>query len=163
MPHQCVHCGNVYKDAAPELLTGCVCGSKFFYYIKQEKVEQLRSDVQDSLFDISKADKERIEQDIREITGMVESDKPVILDIESIRVLGPGKYEIDIINLFSKSRPLIYKLGEGKYMIDLNDTIKASREEIDKMIKNPDIAIIEEISEEDEKSESSDEDRVVYD
>ena len=138
MGHQCVHCGEIYPDAAPELLKGCKCGSKFFYYVKNEKIEQLRNDIQDTLFDISKAEKDKIEKDIREITGMTEDpDRPVILDIESIRVIEPGKYEIDIINLFSKSRPLIYKLGEGKYIIDLKETVKASREDINKKIINP--------------------------
>jgi predicted nucleic acid-binding Zn-ribbon protein len=157
MPHQCVHCSEIYPDASQELLLGCKCGSKFFYYIKQDKIEKLRQEIPDSLFEISKIDKERIEKDIREITGMDEElDKPVILDVESIRVLGPGKYEIDIINLFSKSRPIIYKLEEGKYIIDLSDTVKVGRDEIDKKIKDPDIKLkhegnAEELVEESEK------------
>lgn len=155
MPHQCVHCGEVYPDAAQQLLSGCKCGSKFFYYIKQEKVEQLRQEIQDTLFDISKDDKERIEKDIREITGMTEEiDKPVILDVESIRVLGPGKYEIDIINLFSKARPIIYRLEEGKYVIDLSDTIKVGRDEINKKIQDPNIKLKHEGIESEEDSES---------
>lgn len=143
MPHQCVHCGEVYPDAAPQLLSGCKCGSKFFYYIKKEKVEELRQELQETLFDISKADKIRMEKDIREITGMSEEDKekPVILDVESIRILEPGKYEIDIINLFSKTRPIIYKLGEGKYVIDLNDLIKVGRDELNKKIQDPQIGL----------------------
>ena len=149
MSHQCVHCGELYPDAAPQLLSGCKCGSKFFNYIKQEKVEQLRQELQESLFEISTADKHKIEKDIREITGMTEElDKPVILDVESIRVLGPGKYEIDIINLFSKTRPIIYKLGEGKYVIDLNETVKVGRDEIEKKIKDPDIVLKDEMIEE---------------
>jgi len=38
---------------------------------------------------------------------------------ESVRITGPGKFEIDVVNLFSKERPLIYKLEEGKYVIDI--------------------------------------------
>jgi predicted nucleic acid-binding Zn-ribbon protein len=49
----------------------------------------------------------------------VDIEQPVILDLETVRVLGPGKFEIDIVNLFRKDRPLIYKLEEGKYIIDL--------------------------------------------
>ena len=44
---------------------------------------------------------------------------PVILDIESIRVVSPGKYEIDVVNLFNKDRPVIFKVSDGKYIIDL--------------------------------------------
>lgn len=60
-------------------------------------------------------------------------DIPVILDLESVRVLKPGKYELDIVNLFSKKRPLIYKLEEGKYVIDLASTIKINALELEKI------------------------------
>ena len=49
---------------------------------------------------------------------------PVILDIESIRAIGSGKFEIDVVNLFNKDRPLIYKFEEGKYLIDLATTLR---------------------------------------
>ncbi len=138
-PHQCVHCGNVYPDASKELLEGCSCGSKFFYYIKQERIENINKEIQDTLFQLSNADKVQIEKDVREIIGVEEeSDKPVILDLESVRIIKPGKFEIDIVNLFSKRRPLIYRLEEGKYIIDLAASLTGHKAEIDKMIKNPD-------------------------
>ncbi len=143
-PHQCTKCGEIYPDASQELLAGCQCGSKFFYYIRQEKLDELNrvnnAEIQDTLTELARADKVQIEKDIREITGLTEEpDKPVILDLESVRVLSPGKFEIDIINLFSKKRPVIYKLEEGKYILDLTSTYKTSKEEIDKKIKNPEI------------------------
>lgn len=78
------------------------------------------------MIELDKADKDQIEKDIRELTGLDKKpDEPVILDLESIRVIKPGKFEIDIVNLFSKHRPLIYKLEEGKYVIDLASTLTA--------------------------------------
>jgi len=68
----------------------------------------------------------------------IEDEEPVILDLESVRVLKPGKFQIDIVNLFRKDRPLIYKLEEGKYIIDLASTLEVSLDEIKKKIKNPD-------------------------
>ena len=124
MPHQCTKCGKVYPDASNELLIGCICGSKFFYYIRQEKFEQLQNEKDQILEELNKADKEQIEKDIRELTGLDKKpDEPVILDLESVRVIRHGKFEIDIVNLFSKNRPLIYKLEEGKYIIDLTSTL----------------------------------------
>ena len=124
MTHQCTKCGKVYPDASNELLVGCICGSKFFYYIRQEKFEQLQNEKDQILEELNKADKEQIEKDIRELTGLDKKpDEPVILDLESVRVIRPGKFEIDIVNLFSKNRPLIYKLEEGKYIIDLTSTL----------------------------------------
>jgi len=138
MPHQCTKCGNVYSDASGEILTGCSCGSRFFYYIRQEKYDELKKEVQEIVTELDKADKEQIEKDIRELTGLEdEPDKPVILDLESVRVLKPGKFEIDIVNLFSKNRPLIYKLGEGKYIIDLNESLRVDKEKVSRKIREP--------------------------
>lgn len=46
--------------------------------------------------------------------------KPVILDLESIRVLKPGQFEIDIVSLMNR-RPIVFKLQEGKYLIDIEN------------------------------------------
>ena len=127
MPNQCTRCGKIYPDASKELLEGCSCGSRFFYYIRQEKFEELQREVKDIMIELEKADKDQIEKDIRELTGLDKKpEEPVILDLESIRVINPGKFEIDIVNLFSKNRPIIYKLGEGKYVIDLASSLKVS-------------------------------------
>lgn len=70
------------------------------------------------------------------MAGITDEDAPVILDIESVRVTGDGKFEIDLVNLFNKKRPLIYRLEEGKYIIDLASTLEKSIKEL-KGIKNP--------------------------
>jgi len=152
MPHQCTHCGEIYPDAAPELLAGCKCGAKFFYYIRQDKLDELNrinsEEIQDTIAELDRADKTQIEKDIREITGLEdEPDKPVVLDLESVRVLSPGKFEIDIVNLFSKKRPVIYKLEEGKYIIDLTSTYKVNSDEINKKIRNPEVMMGERVKE----------------
>ena len=131
MPHQCVHCGKVYPDAAEELLKGCECSSHFFYYIKKDLITKAKDHVQEKIEQLDTLDKTQVEKDVREIMGIEEKEEiPVILDLESVRVLKPGKYELDIVNLFSKKRPLIYKLEEGKYVIDLASTIKVNAEEL---------------------------------
>jgi predicted nucleic acid-binding Zn-ribbon protein len=53
-----------------------------------------------------------------------------------VRVVGSGKFEIDLVNLFNKKRPLVYKIEEGKYIIDLASTLNKSLSDI-KEIKNP--------------------------
>ena len=122
MPHQCVHCSKIYPDAAAELLSGCICGSHFFFYIRADQQERLNN--KELFQELNEEDKEKIESDVREIMGIENEEIPIILDLESVRILGPGKFEIDIVNLFSKKRPLIYKLEEGKYIIDLASSFK---------------------------------------
>ena len=128
MPHQCTKCGKIIPDASRELLNGCECGSRFFYYIRQEKLEELKRHANKIMKELEKVDKDKIEQDIRELTGLDKKpDEPVILDLESVRVIEPGKFEIDVVNLFSKNRPIIYKLGEGKYIIDIESSLSINR------------------------------------
>lgn len=122
MPHQCVRCNTFYEDGANEILKGCSCGGKLFFYVKKEQVEAAKK----ISTNLSKKDKAQIEEDVYDIIGADhdESDAPVILDLESIRVLKPGKFEIDLVHLFQKGQPLVYKLEEGKYMIDIVGSLK---------------------------------------
>ncbi len=91
--------------------------------------------IQDKIIEIPEEDREQVEKDIREMVGIPDEQTPVILDVESIRVTGEGKFELDISKLFRKDRPLIYKLEEGKYIIDLASTLEGS---VKDLIKNPD-------------------------
>lgn len=117
MPHQCVRCNTFYDDGARELLKGCSCGGRLFFFIKKEKLEELKK-VSEGI-SLSDEDKQQIEQDIFDLVGSeIDRDQPVVLDLEAIRVLRPGKYELDLVHLFKKE-PLIFKLEDGKYMIDI--------------------------------------------
>lgn len=134
MPHQCVRCSRIIPAGSKELLEGCQsCKGRFFFYIKEEQLEKLK----ENPIEIPEQDKKQVEKDIREMVGIVEETSPVILDIESVRVTGSGKFEIDLVNLFRRGRPLIYKLEEGKYIIDLATTLKENIKDI-KEIQDPD-------------------------
>ena len=117
MPHQCVRCNTFYDDGAQELLNGCNCGGKLFFFIKKEKLDDMQKIQEEA--GLTSADKQQIENDIFDLVGSeIDRDQPVILDLEAIRILRPGKYELDLVHLFKKE-PLIFKLEDGKYMIDL--------------------------------------------
>ncbi len=124
MPHQCVRCNTFYADGSNEILTGCNCGGKLFFFMKQEKMEELKR-LQEYAKKLSSKEKQEIEEDIYEIAGSeIDRTEPVVLDLESVRIIEPGKYEIDLVQLF-KGEPLIFKLEEGKYMIDLIETFRS--------------------------------------
>ncbi len=134
MPHQCVKCSRIIPAGSEELLNGCEnCKGKFFFYIRQEQFDRINKT---SLIEIPEEEKSAIEADIREMVGITNEEEPVILDLESVRAIGDGKFEIDVVNLFNKKRPLIYKIEEGKYLIDLATTLKDSVKNI-KEIKKP--------------------------
>lgn len=130
MPHQCVKCSKIIPVGSREIIEGCEnCKSKFFFYIRDEQLERIK---EKPIVEIPETEKIAIEKDVREIAGIVDEDLPVILDLESVRFIGDGKYEIDVVNLFNKERPLIYKFEEGKYMIDLASTLKRSVKDLEK-------------------------------
>ena len=121
MPHQCVRCNKLFEDGSAQILKGCQCGAKLFFFIKKEhlseKIPQL---------DLTREQKEQIETDVFDVIGVHDPEKPVVLDLESINVLKPGKYELDLVRLF-KGDPLIFKVQEGKYIIDIAESFQALR------------------------------------
>jgi uncharacterized protein len=121
MPHQCVRCNTMFPDGAQEILKGCSCGAKLFFFIKKKKLEE----GQELISNLSEEDKTHIVEDVAEILHIKQEDPdaPVVLDIEAIRIMKPGKYELDLVHLFKKD-PMIIKLEEGKYMIDLAQMFK---------------------------------------
>lgn len=119
-PHQCVHCGKIYPSACKEMLEGCSCGSRFFFFVREEHLKELKTEIES----LTKEEKTEIEEEVRDIIGLEIYDKPIILEFENIRMLKPGKIEIDLVSLFRR-KPIIYKIGEGKYIIDLPSTFKS--------------------------------------
>ncbi len=116
MPHQCVHCGKMYPAGSRALIDGCdKCKGHFFFYIRDEQMKKM----EENPVELPKEEMKKIEIEIREMANIEDETVPVVLDIESVRILGPGKYEIDVVNLFNKDRPIIFKIDEGKYIIDL--------------------------------------------
>ena len=108
----------IYDDASNEILKGCKsCGGKFFFFVKKDALNK----VQEVTRNLTQEDKQRIEADVKDIIGLLDDDAPVILDLASVNVLKPGKFELDLVRLF-KGDPLVYKLDEGKYIIDVAAT-----------------------------------------
>ncbi|MBD3312042.1 hypothetical protein GF352_01130 [archaeon] len=116
MPHQCVRCGKVINDGSKELLDGCnSCKGKFFFYIKKKEVMKEADKVVKNL---STKDINEMEKDVRQLLGSKKKDKTVILDIETIKTLKPGKFKIDVSALM-RGEPIIINISEGKYYIDI--------------------------------------------
>jgi len=121
--HQCVRCNTLYDDPNAEILKGCAkCGGKFFFFVKKEALKK----VEEVTKNLTVEDRQHIETDVKDIIGILDEDAPVILDLASVNVLQPGKFELDLVRLF-KGDPLVYKLEDGKYIIDVAATFKQTR------------------------------------
>ncbi|MBS3122838.1 hypothetical protein J4434_08205 [Candidatus Woesearchaeota archaeon] len=121
MPHQCVRCNNMYDDGSSEILNGCNCGGKLFFYVKKEALEKKQQQLK-----LSIEEQQQIEKDVCDIIGVDKDDleHPVVLDLETVQIIQSGKFHIDLVKLFNKKNPLVYKLEEGKYVIDLAESFK---------------------------------------
>ncbi len=125
MPHRCVRCGTMYEDGAEEILKGCSCGAKLFFFVKKKDIMESEEIIEN----LSEKEKDQIESDVYDIIGVKrEEEVPVILDLESIKIKKPGKFELDLVNLFNKKQPLVYKLDEGKYVIDIAESFMREKE-----------------------------------
>ncbi|MBI4153028.1 hypothetical protein HY497_00765 [Candidatus Woesearchaeota archaeon] len=124
MPHQCVRCNTFYEDGDDAVLKGCACGGKLFFFIKKSHIDEARK----LIVNLSEDEKVQMEHDVFDLVGVKqEEEKPVVLEFESISVLQPGKYHLDLVNLFKKE-PLIIKVGDGKYLLDLSETFRQGKE-----------------------------------
>ena len=60
------------------------------------------------------------------MVGDEEDEKPIVLDLESVRVLKPGTFGLNLPRIFQK-QPLIYRLEEGKYVLDIASVFDAGK------------------------------------
>ncbi len=103
MPHKCTNCGKLYADGDMRLLQGCECGNNKFLYIPKEKKE-----------------KTEVEEIKKELTRF---------GIESIRIIAPGQYEINLEKLFEREEIIIAIEEDGKYVIHLPSLLKKKPKE----------------------------------
>ncbi len=122
MPHQCVRCSKLFPEGSNELLKGCdSCGGKFFFFIKKEEIDAAKKITSN----LTQEEKQQIEEDVFNIVGdNFDKSLPVFLDFESIRIVKPGQYELDLVSLF-KGKPIVYRIEDGKYVIDLVSTFES--------------------------------------
>lgn len=104
MPHRCTKCGKLYADGDMRLLQGCECGNNKFYYVPKEKKE-----------------KEEVVKEIKEDFAK--------FGIESIKILAPGQYEINLQKLFERDEIIIALEEDGRYVIHLPSLLKKKSKE----------------------------------
>ncbi|MET1124902.1 MAG: Zn-ribbon domain-containing protein [Archaeoglobaceae archaeon] len=103
MPHRCTKCGKLYADGDMRLLSGCECGNNKFMYVPKERRKP------------EKAGVEKVEEVKREAARF---------GIESVRIIAPGQYEINIEKLLERDEIVIALQEDGRYVIHLPSLLK---------------------------------------
>ena len=113
MVHTCAKCGKVYPDSSAEILTGCSqCGGKKFYFERPGATKRRTAAAEPApapaVPPAAPAHKDK-EPDDEERRSRV----------ESIRIVAPGTYELNIEKM-ARSDDRVVGLGrEGSYAVDL--------------------------------------------
>ncbi len=101
MPHRCTKCGRIYPDGDSRILKGCECGNNRFEYVPKERKKKVN---------------EEREAGETEKSG----EKAVDVEgVESVKILSPGMYEINLEKVFSRDEIVIALQEEGRYAIHL--------------------------------------------
>ena len=121
MPHKCTKCGREYPDGSTEILKGCgSCGGKKFLYIKEAEIHK---DVleEKSIEEIAEESKEKV----LEVVGPKKKKEVEMFDrVETIRILSPGSYELNIEKMAQSDERIVSVGNEGSYIIDLMSMAK---------------------------------------
>ncbi len=113
MPHICTRCGKEYPDASKEVLLGCVCGNTTFLYQRN-----LSSKGQDSTIPLYHADHDEKGPD-----SIPKKETEPASSLESIRIIRPGEYDINLIQM-AQSQDRVIKIGrDGEYRLNLHSMI----------------------------------------
>jgi len=128
MPHKCTQCGREFKDGSTEILKGCPsCGGKKFLFVRES--DRHRDVLEEkSIENLAEETKEEILEVEAEPTRHVEMRER----IESIRVINPGSYELNIEKL-AQSDEVVVKMGKDeKYVVDIISMMKSKKKDKDK-------------------------------
>jgi hypothetical protein len=123
MPHKCTKCGREYRDGSTEILKGCEsCGGKKFLYVKDS---ELHKDVleEKSIEEIAEETKEQV----LEVKAHPKKEVEMYDRVETIRIVGPGTYELNIEKMAKGDERIISVGKEGVYNIDLLSMAKGPK------------------------------------
>ena len=124
MSHRCIHCMKVYSDSECVVLSGCACGSKTFFYVRDSKLPAPQVDemnlpsvvpeIEDSadfstqggVEDISLDDETRLDGPIKSNDdGITVNVKEILHKDDVVYSSEEGKYTINRNSVFSGQRP----------------------------------------------------------
>ncbi len=125
MPHKCTKCGREFRDGSTEILKGCPsCGGKKFLYVREEHRHR---DVleEKTIPEIARETKE----EVLELVDAPEKAAELQARVESIRILSPGSYELNLKKL-AETGDMVVGLGkDAKYLVDISSMGKPAEKE----------------------------------
>jgi hypothetical protein len=136
MPHRCTRCGTIFEDGDSVILSGCPkCGWNKFLYAKRESessetqkkpaMDKQKLDLESSLdgvvrsIDKALASEQENKKQELETERIAEGER-----VESVRILGPGSYELNLDSLLERTELVMAIKEEGSYAVHLPSVFK---------------------------------------
>ncbi|HEU17160.1 MAG TPA: hypothetical protein ENO06_00335 [Methanolinea sp.] len=125
MPHKCVKCGKIYPDSSSEIFEGCEqCGGRKFLYVASEST---RRKIPERIPSVEPR------SDTKEDTGDSEEvGEDLYNRVESIRIVSPGTYELNIEKLAESGERVVGFGKGGSYGVDLLSMMKSKKKKREK-------------------------------
>lgn len=120
MAHKCTKCGREFADGSNEILRGCPsCGGKKFLFVREE---DRHKDVLEEKT-TEQLSKETGEEEF-EVHPEEDTVSQVFDRVESIRVVNPGSYELNLEKL-AESDEMVIGIGRSdEYVVDITSMSK---------------------------------------
>lgn len=140
MPHKCTKCESIFKDGAAIILNGCPkCGWNKFLYVREANTpEPQPGKIISPTGTIPKAASKFIKE-VDEILGNAAPVKPepaaskemkseeVGNRVESVRILSPGSYELNLESLLEREEIVMALKEDGTYIVHLPSVFKKKK------------------------------------
>ena len=143
MPHKCTRCENIFKDGAAIILNGCPkCGWNKFLYVRDETPAAVPNTGATTSGQIS-PEASKFIKEVDEMLGI--KDEPVKPElkseqktettpkeigsrVESIRILSPGQYELNLESLLERKEIVMALKEDGTYVVHLPSVFKKKKD-----------------------------------
>jgi len=130
MPHRCTRCGTIFEDGDSVILSGCPsCGWNKFLYVKQDPeglenqgraaLEEQKLDLEASLDEVVRNIDEALASEEKGREQSENENKTEEERVESVRILGPGSYELNLDSLLERKELVMAIREEGSYALHL--------------------------------------------
>lgn len=143
MPHECTGCGRLFEDGSKQMLGGCPsCGGKKFQFrpksgtVPEDRAQtSARTEVVDEDLLPEPPEEQATEPPVSE--QLTSEDEPpeeaperTLAELreelddqfESIKILEPGQYELNLMGLYDRETYIISLQEDGRYIIDVPES-----------------------------------------
>ncbi len=130
MPHECVGCGELLDDGSADVFKGCPeCGGTKFMYSKPSSPEPEEPQGVEQTWEgkeeiaMEREESESLSGSSEEVSKPEQVKQELSDQFESIRIIEPGNYQLNLKKLFDKDEKIIALQEDGRYKITVPSSL----------------------------------------